>query len=198
MAMDYTSTLFLVPLGQIKTYLSVDDTTDDDVIGFIAEATAQFIDSETNRNIIASDVTEYHDGDDTDAVMVNRYPINTAAASMQVWVDPTGQFSGSQWQVPTSMIAIDSGAGMVFYVGGEFEEGRKNVKLSFNGGWTQADVPADLKRAFLKLIAIEYRLRSAKEEGKSSITRDLVSFTFQDDIPSDVQRTIKRWRRPRS
>jgi hypothetical protein len=97
--------------------------------------------------VLATALTEYYQGDYTSCLETKAWPIS---AVTQVWVDPSGAFTGSSGTVyDATDYQIDSEGGRIFLTAGVFPRGNggsNGVKLTYSAGYST--VPYDLQLAW--------------------------------------------------
>jgi len=189
--MTYASEYFLVSLDDCKTYLGIDDSVKDSEIGYLMQAVSSWFNVMTGRKLVATDVTEYCDGMGTDTVFVDSYPINSDAATIEVYVDPDKEF-GADTQLDEDEIAIRGDAGRIQRLGDTFPAGYGNVKVVYNGGYTE--VPYDLRLAALETLGIMWRRMQEKNYDVTTISRGDTTRTFLDQLPHTVMNIVKNYK----
>ena len=79
--------------------------------------------------------------------------------------------------------------------GGRFPSGRRNVKVTYNGGYAEDDYPASLRRKLLKQASYEFRRRN--DPGLSAVSYpdgSMQKFALNEWLP-DVEAELLRRRR---
>ena len=106
--------------------------------------------------------TEYFDGGSggtgTRFIMFNYWPV-TAVSAVYDDIDHTWASSSL---VDSSLYYVDSAdtsQGVLFLESGTFVPGWKSVKVTYTGGWNQADIPAQIKAACRAQIEAEWLRR---------------------------------------
>lgn len=127
--------------------IDTDNQEHDAELERIIPAVQAFLEEECGRMFEAADMTEYFDGDEWNhLLLVARPPINSIA---NLWDDSTRLF--------TTPIAVgsydikDAKAGIVRLLDGlRFSCGQRNIKLTYNGGYTS--IPVDLEQAAIEMV----------------------------------------------
>ncbi len=189
--MTYTSEYFVVDLSEAKTYLGIDDADQDDVLGFLMQAVTELFETNTGRVIAARDITEVYDGNGSDSLYLNTYPVNSTNETIDVRLDGNYDFD-AQTQIPAASLFVDGEMGRVLYVGGRFWR-KYGVQVTYNGGYTT--IPHDLKMAALHMLSHLYQVRNESHEGMTAYSRGDVSLTYAEDLPPMVGRVLQRYRR---
>lgn len=191
--MTYESEYFLVSLADCKSYLEVDDTGDDAIIGYLMNIVSKMFDSHTGRTLISTDLTEYYEGSGTESLFLRSYPVNSSTDTIEVYVDANRLF-GSDTQVDGSNLWLNTEFGRVVYVGRPFYKGEP-VKVVYNAGYAQDSVPYDLRLAALEALGVLYKRRQEGRFDVSTYSRDTSSYTYLEAMPHTVMDTLKRYRR---
>lgn len=190
--MDYTSTLFLVSLPDVKSYLKITDTADDSRIGWIIEAISRELNEETDRTLVQTELTEYYDGDGTDRLFLHSYPVSAVAS---VYIDGDHGFTADTLEDSDSYFA-NTDIGCLVHNTGIWPRGHRNIKVTYTAGYTQASVPKDLKRATCDLVGLALQREGGGLWNTQSDTKGDVSRTFgTDPYPPHIQRVIDRYTR---
>jgi len=163
----------LCTLDQLARYLKVEneiDTTHDDydsnlkdLLEDCIDRASQYMETATDRKLVAQDITEYHDGDGQNAIQLNHYPVNTLS---NVWDDPDRDFEeGGTYELTVntngtsnSEVAIDLDTGLMRLTRNAtqsvFNDAILNVKINYNAGYV--DVPMDLVQACIEIASVIY------------------------------------------
>lgn len=161
--------------ADVRGYLGVQATTDDDRIDRLIAACAKFIETYTNRVYEQSDYTETLDGNGKDEVMLENYPV-TAVASVSV----DGR-AISPVPIPndfaTSGFMFDEG-GVILQGGRLFNKGRRNVVISYTAGF--AEIPADLVQAVIETAALKYKQGPQTGLSSKALSGETTSFVLSD------------------
>lgn len=187
--MTYESEFFLVSLDDCKSYLEIDDTDDDNIIGYLMNVVSKLFDTYTDRTLVAADITEYHEGYGTDTLFLNSYPVNSTTSTIEVYRDADRVF-GTETKIDGGNLFLDADAGKLVYVGSRFD---RPIKVVYNAGYTT--VPYDLRGAALEALGVLYKRRQEGRFDTSTYSRDVASYTYLDQFPHTVMNTLKRYRR---
>jgi len=142
----------LTSLTKVKEFLRITDNNDDTLLTNLISRVEKEVKEYCQRDFEATDYTEYYDGDGTDTLLVDNYPINSVS---ELYDDPDRDF-GADTLIDPSDYVIYSEEGKVVLDGSVFSKGKKNIKIVYNAGYTT--IPADLEQAVIKLVAAEYLL----------------------------------------
>lgn len=141
----------LSTLANVKEYLRITDTNDDTLLQKILTRTSEWIQKYCNRTFIATTYTEYYDGDGSNELLLDQFPVNSITSCY----DDTDREYGADTAITVTDLIIKD-AGLIVYDDGFFNKGDHNIKITYNAGYTT--IPADLELACIKLVASEYLL----------------------------------------
>ena len=137
-------------VDNIKTFLRITTTDDDNLLAQLLAQAYDRVESECQRTFLEADYTEYHNGDGTDTVLLDNYPVNSITS---LYDDPDRQY-GSDTLIDADDYVIYADSGMVVLDGLTFNTGLKNIKITYNAGYS--DLPDELIAAIIKLVAADY------------------------------------------
>jgi hypothetical protein len=140
----------LTTLANLKSVLRQDVTTDDTLLKAIITRISQAIAKLCNRTFYARDIVEYHDGDGTDRIISKQYPVNSISSIY----DDVDRAYTSDTLIDSTDYVFYSDNGRICLDGLVFDVGLKNVKLSYNAGYSY--VPQELEQACIKMCIAEY------------------------------------------
>jgi hypothetical protein len=189
----------LTTLEMAKVQLSIPPatTTYDDVIKrFINEATGRietFCDRKLKQR---TGIVEIQDGFANDRILLDQWP---ATKPTQLWIDPTGLFTDTTYQLAAADFALDvsaRGEGIGVVLTGNcrfFPRGTKNVKAVYDGGF--ATIPDELEGACLWTVAFLYDMRNNQSVGKETVGKNQENTTYRSDLPDYVMTTLLAYKR---
>jgi len=160
----------LVTLAEVKTYLGIDHSDDDDLFEGLIDYFTQGIETYLNRSFTQSSFTEYHDGGARDLIVKNR-PIDSITSIIDTDDDSTLSSDNYDFDPEAGTIWL-SEENTLFIYGSTFPDrkpacwssGRRRWKVTYVGGFDGA--PDDIKLAALLLIASRYRDREGDKTGE--------------------------------
>jgi len=142
----------IITKAEVKEFLGVTETDDDDLIDDLIDRMEAEEQNRIDRQLEADDYTDYYDGDNSDTLLVNNYPINSIASLF----DDTDRAYGAGTQIDAADIIIYSEEGKVVLDGSHFAKGNQNIKITFNAGYEAVDMPEEIKGALIKIVSSEY------------------------------------------
>jgi hypothetical protein len=193
----------LVAVNDYLTYTGVTDLTDEkhnrDQLQVFINAASQIFQDQTSRKWItpSSAIIEKFDGDGSNTMMTKNRPI-ASITSIEYW-------NGSSWQTVDSSSypythngSDEDGCTVWFTKGNVFwtSDYRKPWRITYSYGYTQANIPDDIKRAIYQMV---HRMNMKAEglEGKTSeaIADMTTSYDLKSLISGDIKEIIDRHKR---
>lgn len=189
----------LLTVEECARHIGIDDFSDDYTLieDFIGGA-KQAIETLTARSLAtATSYTEYHDAGDTH-VYVDRPPIVSVTtlydSAWEKGSNSARSISSDDWIADTDDQGENYRQGKVELCNteGEFSGGKRDVKVTYVGGWTTSTLPQDLREAWIELVALRYN--SPERIGVSSESGAGVSASWDpNDIPPAQKQKIMRY-----
>ena len=142
----------LVSLANVKEYLKIATavTTDDTMLTNIITRIEKTMKIAMQQEVEYASYTEYYDGDGTDTLLLNQFPISTITSIH----DDTDRAYGSDTLISSADYVFYANEGMVQLDGLTFTEGKQNIKVVYSAGFSP--IPEDIKLAAIQLSAAEY------------------------------------------
>lgn len=176
----------LCALADVKAFMGKTDSNADATLGRIITAATDWIQSITNRTFSQQTFSEIRDGSGNSEMLLSNPPVsamlslavNAVAISAQTADGQPGYFISNQETLVLS--------------GYVFTRGRKNVRLSYTGGY--ATVPFAVAQACIELVQSTYQRgqRGGGEVEAKSMAPGGEHFTFRlEDMPPALQRILQ-------
>jgi hypothetical protein len=127
-------------------------------------------------------------------LLLHNPPIISLAS---IFDDPLRVF-GSDTQIPAANYVIsDAEAGLIQLINRTFNPGMANIKVTYDGGYQEADIPGSLVQAAIELIWLARDKGDQKLLGLSakSIADGNISL-LRNDWPAGVADILDRYRLP--
>lgn len=183
-------------LADLKTYLQI-TTTDaarDALLTAIKTAVEKRISNLVRHDLLAATYTEYYDGDGSDTLLLEHYPVITLTSIH----DDTDRAFGSSTAKTAYEIADARNyeKGILELYDEVFDDGQKNIKVVYKAGY--ATIPADLAHAVKVICQQEYLLYDKKLGGQTVRSVGDMSITLsQEDvrIPRNAWEMLKPYMR---
>lgn len=191
--MEYASATFLVSLPDMKDYLDISNTNDDGRIGHLIEVVSREFDTECHRSFLEEAHTEYRNGNGTEQLWLENAPVSAVTS---INLDSERDFD-SDTLVDSDDYFVNTVAGVVARNTGYWPRGFQNVKVVYTAGYTQANVPRDLRGAVYERVAQLWRRMSEKRvdmTSRSDASGDSRTF-ITERFPPTVTEVIERYMR---
>ncbi|MBU2249246.1 MAG: phage head-tail connector protein [Gammaproteobacteria bacterium] len=145
----------LISLAEVREVLGFEENQiqdDDRLIGYVNRASAR-IETYTKRKFLVREYTEYHDGDGSNLVLVDQYPIVSVSA---VWDDIDRLFTDNALLINSGNYVAEAEEGCLRLYNEEdaFQKGIQNIKVVYSGGYSET--PDDIKQACLDMVVRTY------------------------------------------
>lgn len=191
MSVDSTA---LVSLDLVKSYVG-DEGVDVDVDSLLCDlinGVSESIRTNCDRLFHQADCIEYHDGDLSDCIIPNQYPVNSVAS---IYDDTERVFGADTLIDSTTYVIVDKIIIRLFETGGYFNQGIQNVKLTYNFGF--AVIPLDLQQACVEIVSLKLKEgRGGGDLNVASKTRGELTTTYKDsEIPKWARDVLDKYKR---
>jgi uncharacterized phiE125 gp8 family phage protein len=162
MALDTANAL--VSLAEAKTFLKITAVSEDSVIEDFINKASIWANDYTGRRLLLRSNSDSYDGDSSDLLVLNDYPVSSII-DMRI---NDGSYTGAPPQ--TTNYTLDSKNGIVKLTNGEiFYTGFRNVNVTYSAGYSP--IPESIKEAVLVYVGAIYRRQYADQKfGVSSET----------------------------
>jgi len=187
----------LVDIDTAKAFVGAkSDNADQEYIlkSYINSASA-FCNDYTHRKLKARNLTEYYNGDGSNVILLDQYPINSLTSVH----DDLNRSYGSDTLIDSSdLVTMPNDIPYkIIYDGGYFLAGIKNIKVVYNAGYATT-IPYDLQQACLEVIAYFFKNSEESRFGITSRTVGDGSITVETmQIPKSALQILdtykKRW-----
>jgi len=168
-------------------------STHDTLLTALIEEASGMINAETRRQIEIADITEYHDGELQNAIILHEYPV-AEEATITITEDDEA--------VAATDFAVDFDQGVLRLLdGATFAEGEKNVKVVYRAGYNVSGSPVAGETA----LPFELRLACKIIAGKLFQLREVVGLkqkrfrdgttAYKEVLDDDIKATLKRHQR---
>jgi len=162
----------LTVLANVKDYLDLTETTKDTLLARLITAASTWIKSWTNRDFTSGSYTQKLDGNDSDGIILDQFPITAVSA---LSIDGTAvDLSTVTWDGPLLMLTD----------GNTFNLGKQNVVVSYTAGF--AAIPADIEQACIEIVAWRYTERQRVQQSSKSMGGEVVSFQTAEAPKSTI------------
>lgn len=183
----------LCTVAELKLHIGVSGATHDALFADLVNEASGMINAETRRQIEIAEITEYHDGELQNAVILHEYPI-AEEATITLTEDGVA--------ISSDDFEVDFDQGVLRRVDGAvFSEGEKNVKVVYRAGYDvtgspppgEAALPAELKLACKIIAGKLFQLRENIGISQKRFREGTTS--YKDLLDEDVKAILKRHQR---
>lgn len=148
----------LASLQDLKDFLKMSETTDDDKLFELLKAADAEFKRRTRLAFETATYTEYYDGNGQRSLLLKEYPV----VSITTVHDDVDRAYGASTLIDASDIVVREAVGELIYDGGTFGMGIKNVKVVYVAGYTS--IPADVRQAVVWIATANYIESAAQIE----------------------------------
>lgn len=193
MATSVLSADALVTWAVMQNYLGAADAEQNEV-EYAINAASAYANQVTRRQLAARDHTDYYDGNNSQVLLLDHWPINTSATcGISVYID-TERAYGSGTLVTTSDIAVYAAEGKLALEGDFFIRDYQAIKVIYNGGYSASAVPYDLQQAVKELAAWFYERGTKHRVGTTSFGGREATTSYEADIPKAVKAVLTQYK----
>ncbi len=169
----------LTTLERAKEYLGLVGTGEDDLVSHLIDWATVFIHSYCHRVFPLRSYDEYYDGDGTDSLLCNQFPISSVDS---LEVDGIGKDPAS--------FTLYGPIGLMRLKSGVFPKGKNNIRIRFSAGY--AEIPKDLEQSCIELVALKYYDRGRERLG---LEKSSNSTSFVSRLPWEIKQVLDLYRR---
>jgi hypothetical protein len=188
MALDTTNAL--IDFDYIRDKIKTIADTDQERVESLINAASLHANSHTKRLLLARDYTDDYDGQGTEEIVLNQFPVNSITS---IYIDAERDFTADTELTSDNYIYYDD-IGVVVRTNGSFGRGRKNVRINYNAGF--ATVPEDLKLSVSEMVMWMMKREVSNQIGVKSITApDGVNTAMELSMPLSVRTVWDLYRR---
>jgi len=137
----------LATLEYVKSYLGLTGSDYDSLLTSLVAAASQAIEEYCRREFNSAERTEYHDGRGAASLLLNQWPVSDIAS---IYDDLNRDFT-SGTVVDSDDYTFEPKSGRVRLLQGRFQDGVRNVKVTYTAGYE--NVPDDVAQACALLAA---------------------------------------------
>ncbi|MFQ5956176.1 MAG: head-tail connector protein [Candidatus Brocadiales bacterium] len=170
----------LTSAAKVKEYLGVSGTSEDALLSRLVDWASDLVHSYCGRIFTEASYDEYYDGDGTEGLLANQYPISTVT-SLEV--------DGIQKDV--SSYTLYGQLGLLKLKSGTFPKGKNNVRLQYTAGYST--IPNDLEQVAIELVALKYYDRGRNRLGIEA--KDGISYAPY--LPKEIKEALDLYKRYR-
>jgi hypothetical protein len=175
----------IINLSEVKDLFEITVQTDDSILNALLKGNEKKA-AQICRRIFEDTVyTEYYDGNGTNILQVKNYPI----ISVTSIYDDEDRTYGASSLISSADYAIKNLLGQIVLDGLTFSMGMNNIKIAYRAGYSEADMPFDLKIAVAKLVVADY----LEIKGGINVVQGQDFFYKPDKLRKDAQLILDRY-----
>lgn len=195
--MGVSTDISLITLAEYKRYeqgSTTGSTENDAQWEKTIDATCRYFNTFTGRHLKAKDYADYLDGNGTSEIYYPQYPINSTAITCYLGTLP---FPGTSYAEDSTDILVYSTEGKLILYDNYFPEGRQNIYLALNAGYsTSSGIPPDLSQAAKEMTRFWWNRESKRDLiGVRSESAEGFSRSFETDMPWSVKKVLDLYRK---
>lgn len=187
----------LVTLADVKSYLSLRETSGDDQLRTLINA----ISLNAQKGIIRRDLqslerSETYDGKGTNVLVLKHYPVTDISSFVA--------FTGGGELVEIEDYVLDAVAGIIRLKYLKFPVSYQEIAITYTAGYADddsdgaLDVPWDLKLSVIEAVALRFRQKGKRSIGLRAQSRGDNSAEYSlATFPSQITDVWKQYRRKR-
>ena len=181
----------LISLEDFKAYLSNDvndeirnDTGNDNDFERIINAVSHFFNGKTGRKLLYRENTELYDGDGTQILRLDNWPVVSTPATIALYSDPDREY-GDDTKIAAAGIIIYSASGKIVLEGAAFATGAQATKVVYTAGYVisgTVTIPWDLAMAVRQMASVLWKHQKDKVSGLASVSIGGASITLIEEL----------------
>ena len=178
----------LITLAEVKSWLGIVDSSEDALLTAICGAVDAFVKKYCHREFESATRTEKYHGTGSHELLLQEYPV-TEIFSIKI----------NDVEESLSDYDVDKEVGVLYSKVGKIPRGIYNVEVKYIGGYTEQDLPADLKMGLYLAAESLYRRYKDRAVGLESQTISDWSRNYAgllDGFPREALSFIDRYRTP--
>lgn len=166
----------MITAEDFKDYISLTTSDYDSVIDVLISGAVSWAEIMVNNKIKEDTIEEYFDGDEIDEDMYLQYNLNLKDLTVKYESD------GSWIILPDTEYVFYKDQGIVRLK--SIRPGEMNYQVGYKAGFTDSDVPDNLKLAILKLVGKLWNQR--KSDGIKTESLGDASISWEDHLTPDI------------
>lgn len=180
----------MISIFEFKQFNKLDQTNTelDNFIQLLVDIAVDNVINYLNYDFRKRDYVEVYDGDNSDRLILNNYPVNSVS-SIAKYDSLTGGFQTLIQDVDYSRLIIKDKT-MVILEGGLFEAGNQNYQVSYNAGYDGNDLPKDIKLGLLELASLYFNESSQGQGMLFVIQKNRPQMGMTESFDKDAEQRI--------
>lgn len=185
----------LCTLAEVKLHIGITPTTHDALLTALVDEASGIINAATLRQIEIADITEFHDGEFQNSIILHEYPVAE---------DPpkTIELTEDDEAVAAADFVVDFDQGVLRLVdGATFTQGEKNVKVVYRAGFNvtgspvigEKTLPFELRLACKVIAGRLFQLR--ENLGVDQKRFEAGTIAYKSALDEDIMALLDRHKR---
>ncbi len=175
----------IISKEEFKIYISLNTNDFDDTIGLLVSGAVKWVETMIDNIVAETQVEEYFDGDEirNSIYLTNNFNIQNLVIEYE---------SNGNWvTIPNSDYVFydDEGSVKLDYVRG----GEQNYKVTYKVGYTNKNIPADLKLAILKIVGRLWNKR--KSDGIKMENLGDASVSWENYLSPEIAGLLSKYKK---
>ncbi len=166
----------MITVEEFKNYISLNTNDYDSVIAVLISSVVSWIEVMVNNKIKQGTFEEYFDGDEIESGMYLQYNLNLKDLTVQY------ESNGSWVTLPDTEYLFYTDQGVVKLKSVRY--GEMNYKVNYKAGFTDQDVPDNLKLAIMKLVGKLWNQR--KSDGVKTESLGDASISWEQYLTDEI------------
>jgi len=180
----------MISIFEFKQFNKLDQTNTelDNFIQLLIDIAVDNAINYLNYDFRKKDYVEVYDGDNTDRLILNNYPVNNVS-SIAKYDSLTGIFQPLVQGVDYSRLIIKDKM-MIVLEGNLFEAGNQNYQISYNAGYSDNELPKDIKLGLLELTSLYFNESSQGQGILFVIQKNRAQMGMTESFDKDAEQRI--------
>lgn len=183
----------LCTVDELKRHIGIGNATHDTLFAELVDEASGMINAETRRQIEIADITEFHDGEFQNSVILHEYPV---AEEFDITL------TEDDVVVADTDFVVDTDQGVLRLVdGATFAEGEANVKVEYRAGYDvtgsppagETALPFELRLACKIIAGRLFQLRESIGVSQKRFSDGTIS--YKNVLDEDIMALLGRHRR---
>lgn len=181
----------LTSLSDLKAYLGITDNDSDTELQTLIDSISDFIQNETDQQIVETKYREKIDGEYTESIVLSQRPIISVES---LTIDEEAETDYLIYKDSAVIKRKDNGFNIWDYYNDEanyFPQGRQNIVVEYTAGYST--VPYDLQKAIWDIIKSARDRKDYSGLAQYSIGDESITWS-KGAIPSEAMDTIMNYK----
>lgn len=184
----------IVTLAEVKTYLKLTKSDNDDLLNTLLGKCTRFIETLLNRILTQASYTELYTGDGSNILMLDNFPVSAVSILSEDLDFDTKKYSDAY---SAGEYFLNSALGNIELRDLDFGTYQRSIYVAYTAGYSTVNMPPDLKLVVMNLIGKKYLDISQGRFGVTTrnVMTENVSFEL-NDISDYDKKIIYAYRKP--